>query len=298
MPILPATLCLDKEQTDTSFVRPFNSQLLKWVGNKQRFAYEIISYFPKKIGTFFEPFVGSGAVIGTLAPVKGIAGDTNKPLVDLWNTVINDPQQVSKWYSQRFNLMDYHGRENTYDKVRSSYNNVPNPADFLFISRLCYGGVIRFRKSDGHISTPCGAHYPINPKVFDKRLFEWHIRLKGTRIYNYDFEKLFEMAKEGDVIYCDPPYKDSQSILYGAQDFSLTKLFRVVKNAKDKNVYVALSIDGTKKSGNHICDVEIPNNLFKREVTVNCGKSMLKRFQSKDKTLENELVADRLLLTW
>ena len=27
-------------------VAPFHTQLLKWIGNKQRFAHEIASYFP------------------------------------------------------------------------------------------------------------------------------------------------------------------------------------------------------------------------------------------------------------
>lgn len=51
-------------------VKPFKSQLLKWIGNKQRFAHEIISYFPNKFGTYHEPFLGSGAVLGVLSPKK------------------------------------------------------------------------------------------------------------------------------------------------------------------------------------------------------------------------------------
>jgi DNA adenine methylase len=48
--------------------KPFKRQLLKWIGNKQRFAAEIVSHFPSRIGTYFEPFLGSGAVLGTLSP--------------------------------------------------------------------------------------------------------------------------------------------------------------------------------------------------------------------------------------
>ena len=33
-------------------VRPFKSQLLKWIGNKQRFAHEIISFFPERFGAY------------------------------------------------------------------------------------------------------------------------------------------------------------------------------------------------------------------------------------------------------
>ena len=51
--------------------KPFTLQLLKWIGNKQRFAHEIISNFPAKFDAYYEPFVGSGAVLGTLAREKG-----------------------------------------------------------------------------------------------------------------------------------------------------------------------------------------------------------------------------------
>ena len=40
--------------------------LLKWVGNKRKVASQIISYFPKNINNYYEPFLGSGAVLAEL----------------------------------------------------------------------------------------------------------------------------------------------------------------------------------------------------------------------------------------
>jgi DNA adenine methylase len=105
-------------------------------------------------------------------------------------------------------------------------------------------------------------------------------------------------AGAGDLVYCDPPYADAQAILYGAQAFSLERLFRVIAACKGRGARVALSIDGTKRSGERICDVPIPEGLFEREALVNCGRSMLRRFQMGGQTLEGEVVADRLLLTY
>lgn len=105
-------------------------------------------------------------------------------------------------------------------------------------------------------------------------------------------------AKRGDVVYCDPPYSHTQSILYGAQSFSLTDLFDTIQACKSRGVYVVLSIDGTKRSGNILCNLPIPEGLFEREAFVNCGRSMLKRFQMNGRTLEEEVVSDRLLLTY
>ena len=113
-----------------------------------------------------------------------------------------------------------------------------------------------------------------------------------------DYQEAMRLAKAGDVIYCDPPYTHSQAILYGAQDFSLATLFETIADCKACGVHVALSIDGSKRSGSELCDLPIPAGLFEREAFVDCGRSMLKGFQMNGKTLEDEVVADRLLLTY
>jgi DNA adenine methylase len=111
-------------------------------------------------------------------------------------------------------------------------------------------------------------------------------------------KQIFDKAVEGDFIYCDPPYVHSQSILYGAQAFELTDLFGKILDAKEKGVKVALSIDGKKKSGSYLCDLPVPDGLFEEELFISLGRSMLRRFQMEGQTLEEELVADRLLLTY
>ncbi len=107
-----------------------------------------------------------------------------------------------------------------------------------------------------------------------------------------------KQAKEGDLVYCDPPYSDSQAILYGAQTFSLQRLFDSIAACKARGVFVILSIDGTKYSGRKLCNIAIPNGLFEREAFINVGRSMLKHFQMDGKSLENHEVRDRLLLTF
>ena len=113
-----------------------------------------------------------------------------------------------------------------------------------------------------------------------------------------EFEEAMQSAKPGALIYCDPPYSHTQAILYGAQSFSLVKLFEALARCKAHGVNVAVSIDGTKRSGNLLCELPIPNNLFEREVFIDCGRSMLRRFQMDGQTLEREVVTDRLLLTY
>lgn len=285
---------------DTAIVhpKPFRTQLLKWIGNKQRFAHEIISYFPQHFNIYREPFLGSGAVLGTLAPKCAIGSDAFKPLIEIWQTLKTDPEILKAWYAERWDRMNTGDKVSVYAQILASYNANPNGADLLFLSRSCYGGVVRFRQFDGHMSTPCGPHDPVSPKSFGERVDTWHFRTSGAEFVSQDYGVAIDSAKSGDLIYCDPPYSFSQTILYGAQTFDLLQLFEMIRQAKIKGVYVALSIDGSKKSGDFLCDFRIPHGLFEREVMVNCGRSMLKRFQMDGKTLEAEIVHDRLLLTY
>jgi DNA adenine methylase len=277
---------------------PFNAQLLKWVGNKQRQAPEIIRHFPSSFGTYYEPFLGSGGVLGVLSPASGIASDTFAPLIQIWKTLSNSPNDLKVWYAERYALIPQMGKENAYAKVLENYNHAPNGPDLLFLCRTCYGGVVRFRKNDGFMSTPCGVHNPISPESFSKRVDLWAHRTKGTQFIHGDFSETMNRAKAGDLVYCDPPYSDSQTILYGAQNFSLSRLFAAIESCKARGVSVALSIDGSKYSGTKICNLPIPLGLFKREQFIEIGRSMLKRFQMDGKSLEAHKVADRLLLTY
>ncbi|GAB4685996.1 DNA adenine methylase [Mycobacterium avium subsp. hominissuis] len=281
-------------------VPPFKTQLLKWIGNKQRFAHEIASYFPDDVGTYFEPFLGSGAVLGTYAPRKGLGSDALKPLSEIWATLSHDAEELKQWYSARRSLVDadFSNKEEVYEKVKASYNNSPNGADLLYISRSCYGGVVRFRQADHFLSTPCGVHKPIPVESFNRRVDIWSERVKGAVFAHLDYRDAMQEARKGDLVYCDPPYTDTQAILYGAQKFVLGDLFAEIERCKSRGVRVALSIDGTKKSGLKEIIHAAPEGLFETEVMVNCGRSMLRRFQMGGATLESEVVADRLLLTY
>lgn len=284
-------------RTKHQSVPAFKLQLLKWIGNKQRFAHEIVSYFPRPFGRYFEPFLGSGAVLGTLAPKDAVASDVIAPLIEMWRALASDPDLVKAWYAERWERAHRGEKVAVYEEIKAHYNASPNPADFLFLSRSCYGGVIRFRK-DGYLSTPCGVHAPVTPASFGKRVDVWHQRVRNTDFRLEDFESTMDSAEAGDVVYCDPPYSHSQAILYGAQAFDLRRLFRAIARCKARGAYVLLSIDGSKRSGDLLCDIPIPKGLFEEEAFVNCGRSMLRRFQMRGESLESEVVRDRLLLTF
>lgn len=277
---------------------PLRKQLLKWVGNKQRFAARIVSHFPRRFGAYFEPFLGSGAVLGTLKPAQALASDVFAPLIEIWQALHQSPETLKQWYASRWHPLAEGDKVAQYEKIKASYNAGPNGADLVFLCRACYGGVVRFRQADGHMSTPCGIHAPLSPERFGARVDLWRPRTMGTTFAVADFEDSIDRACAGDLVYCDPPYCQTQSILYGAQSFSLSRLFAALARAKARGVAVALSLAGSKKSGSQICQAPIPPGLFVRELSIPCGRSMLRRFQMNGQSLEREVVTDRLLLTY
>jgi DNA adenine methylase len=286
------------EEIPGILVQPFKQGLLKWVGSKLKMAHAVASFFPPDFKTYHEPFLGSAAVLGALRPRAAIGSDSFQPVVEIWQTLRANPDRLKAWYRERY--LELHAGEKVeqYERIKARYNANPNGADILFLCRSCYAGIVRFRQKDGHMSTPCGPHKPMPPQAFSLRVDDWHARTAGARFYRMDYREAMEQAKAGDFIYCDPPYAHSQAILYGAQQFKLAELFEAIQRAKTRGVKVALSIDGTKRSGSHTCAITLPSGLFEEEILIDCGRSMLRRLQMVGQTLENEEVADRLLLTY
>jgi DNA adenine methylase len=270
-------------------------QFLKWVGNKQKYASQIANYIPEHT-TYVEPFLGSGAVLGTLSPASGLAGDALKPLIRIWQLLQDNPRSLLDHYTNVWQSY-LNNKEEVYAQVLSSYNESPNPYDLLFLCRACYGGVVRFTKN-GRMSTPVGAHCAISPASLRERMSSWRERTRNTTFVHADFELTMANAAKNDLVYCDPPYEYTQRILYGAQDFSLERLWTAIERCKSRGAKVVLSLDGKKKSGSVTLKLNIPQGLFEREVSIDCGGSMLRRFQKKGESMENEVVHDRLLLTW
>ena len=279
--------------------------LLKWIGNKQRFADTIISYMPQEFNNYYEPFLGSGAVMAAL-----LDSDANKLfpkfnhaygsdvlpfLIDIFKLAQNDPVVLSSYYT---NEKYKKNPAEQYEIIKDRFNAEHNPFDFLLLSRTCYGGVIRFRKADGYMSTPRGPHNPISPDTFSKRLMQWHHLIQKADFDCMNYTEAMDRAQTNDVIYCDPPYTHSQGILYGAQSFDVEILWEKIAECKARNVKVMLSINGKKDSGKTDISAVPPEGLFKRQIFVDCGASMVDRLQNSGKSMENKKIADQLLLTW
>ena len=281
--------------------------LLKWIGNKQRFAETIISYMPTSFEDYYEPFLGSGAVMAELLYHDSsmlfphfnhaYGSDILPFLIDIFDLTKDNPEELIDYYEKEIN--DYYDNPiEKYNEIRDRFNRQHNPYDFLLLSRTCYSGVIRFRKADGYMSTPPGPHKPISPQTFKNRVNKWNQLLQKASFSCESYTSSMDKAKQGDVVYCDPPYTHSQSIIYGAQDFSIETLWKKIAECKDRGAKVILSINGMRESKKKDISITPPDGLFERKLLVNCGTSMIDRLQNTGKEMNEKKVDDQLLLTW
>ncbi len=281
--------------------------LLKWIGNKQRFAGAIISYMPQQFENYYEPFLGSGAVIAELINADATmlfpkfahayGSDILPFLIDIFKITKENPQSIIDHYKKEISEY-YQDPINKYSEIRDRFNAEHNPYDFLLLSRTCYSGVIRFRKTDGYMSTPLGPHKPISPETFERRGTQWHNLLQKASFTCESYTESMRRPKEGDVVYCDPPYTHSQSIIYGAQNFDISVLWKMIAECKERGAKVMLSINGMRESKRKDISVTPPDGLFERKLFLNCGISMIDRLQNNGKEMKDKNVYDQLLLTW
>lgn len=281
--------------------------LLKWIGNKRKFAELIVSYMPEKFNDYYEPFLGSGAVMAELLEadreklfphISAAHGSDVLPfLIDIFDLVKKDPDSITDYYKREITAY-YKNPDEKYLEIRDRFNKEHNPYDFCLLSRTCYSGVIRFRKADGYMSTPRGPHKPISPDTFKKRVDLWNQLVQKADFTCESYVDAMDRPQLGDVVYCDPPYTHSQGIIYGAQDFDVNILFKKIAECKARGVKVILSINGLRDSKKKDISVTPPEGLFERKLLVDCGTSMIDRLQSDGKKMKNKEVDDQLLLTW
>ena len=279
--------------------------LLKWIGNKRKFAEEIVSLMPYRFNDYYEPLLGSGAVMAHALHRKNsngfsfngsYGGDTLPFLIELFNIVKNDPETVIDHYAEEITI--YYEDKDHYNTIRDRFSKNPNPLDFCLLSRTCYSGVIRFRKSDGYMSTPRGPHVPISPESFAERVYLWSGLIQDTDFECRSFTDTMDLPMKNDVVYCDPPYTHSQTIIYGSQDFDIDVLWEKIGECKSRGAYVMLSLNGTRDSRKKDISHIIPDGLFERKLSINCGTSMIDRLQNSGNTMKDKDVHDMLLLTW
>lgn len=250
--------------------------IIKWSGSKRSQAREIIAHFPKNIDTYYEPFLGGGSILGNLAPNRAVCGDVCEPLIELWNTVKQNPKVVADEYSRRWKTLQDKGHLYYYD-VRDSFNQKKSPHDLLFLTRTCVNGLIRFNKqgefnNSFHISRRGMASDRLN-----RIIHQWSTIIKGYRFVHSSYSESTKKAVKGDFVYLDPPYFHTKGRYFGTIVYD--DFLKYLNDLNERGIKFALSFDGHRGDKSYI--VELPKKVYKRHVLLKSGNSTFNKVQNK-----------------
>ena len=182
---------------------------VKWVGGKRQLLkqFRLMNLYPPErfnplTNSYFEPFVGGGAVFFDLLPKKAILSDLNKNLVITYNIIKDDVENLIKSLKKHKIDKEY------FLKIRSlkseNLSDLQIASRFIYLNRTCFNGMYRVNSKD-EFNVPFGKY--TNPMICDEvNLRRVSESLKSVKIKHQDYKQVLKYAKKGDFIYLDPPY--------------------------------------------------------------------------------------------
>ena len=231
---------------------------VKWAGGKRQLLTELEKNFPKKFGTYFEPFLGGGAVLFDLLAkkpnLKCSVSDLNSDLVLAYVTIRDKLGRLIE--SLENHSKNYH-KDSTgyYYEIRKQEpkSQIEKVSRLLFLNKTCFNGLYRVN-SKGKFNVPLGRY--TNPNIVNREnltTVSKFLQSDKIKISCRDFESILKDAKKGDFVYFDPPYQpvsDTANFTsYTHRDFTEDDLQRLADLANQLNSngsHVLLSNSNTK----------------------------------------------------
>lgn len=174
-------------------------------------------------GRWIEPFMGSGVVGFNVRPAIAIFADVNPHIINFYNAIKNGniTSVTAKLFLEKEGaLLTQHGEAHYY-AIRERFNTNSDPLDFLFLSRACFNGVIRFNKK-GRYNVPFGHKPERFAQAYVTKITN-QIKYVESAIHQYDwtfvcadFRAIVKEATERDFLYSDPPYIGRHTDYYNA----------------------------------------------------------------------------------
>jgi DNA adenine methylase len=186
--------------------RTFALPFLKWAGGKRQLLPAILRLAPDVIDTYYEPFLGGGAVFFALAAERrfrrAVLGDQNRDLISCYQAIRDDVGGVIKA------LLQHRYDETEYYAIRARHPEDLNPAAraarTIYLNRTGFNGLYRVNSS-GQFNVPFGRYR--SPLICDEaRLRAAAEALRGVDLDCRDFATTVAAAGRADFVYFDPPY--------------------------------------------------------------------------------------------
>lgn len=187
-------------------VAPF----LKWVGGKRQIMPAIVDRLPKNISTYnyIEPFIGGGAVLFNLQPKKGIINDFNAELINVYETIKNDLDNLIKDLKKHENTSDYFYELRGLDRTPEYKNltSIQRASRIIYLNKTCFNGLYRVNNA-GEFNAPFGRYK--NPNIVNEptlKAVNKYLTSNDIKLVSRDYETVLVEVEKNSFVYIDPPY--------------------------------------------------------------------------------------------
>lgn len=162
---------------------------LKWAGGKRQLLPAINKLIPENYSTYYEPFVGAGAVLFDMQPKKAVINDANEELINVYRVIKNNIDELIFDLKEHINEEDYYYDVRKLDRTKEYKNmsDVKKASRILFLNKTCYNGLFRVNQQ-GEFNVPFGRYK--NPNIVNEetlRAVHDYLNNNDVRILNVDF---------------------------------------------------------------------------------------------------------------
>ena len=208
---------------------------LKWAGGKRQLLTEIRKYLPKNFTTYYEPFLGGGAVLFDLQPSKAIVNDINSDIINVYNVIKNDLDELIEDLGTHKNEHDYFYYIRELDRADNfnEMSKIKKASRIIFLNKTCYNGLFRVN-SQGQFNVPFGKYK--KPNIVNEitlKSISNYLNKNNITILNTDFVDSVKNIRKNGFVYFDPPYdpiSDSSSFTgYTLNGFDKEEQIRLKK---------------------------------------------------------------------
>ena len=183
---------------------------LKWVGGKRQLIPSIVTYLPKNIKeyNYIEPFIGGGAVLFYLQPQNAIINDLNKELINVYEVIKNNLDELILDLKKHKNESDYFYQIRSLDRNDNfkSLNPILRASRIIYLNKTCFNGLYRVNNA-GEFNAPFGRYE--NPNIVNEptlKAVHKYLNSNNIQILNKDYSEILKNLDRKSFVYLDPPY--------------------------------------------------------------------------------------------
>lgn len=181
---------------------------VKWVGGKRQLLKYIKPILPESINTYYEPFIGGGALLFDHRPSVAVINDYNKELINTYNVIRGDVEALIADLKTHVYDKDYFYEIRSLDRNSdySSMSDLKKASRLLYLNKSCFNGLYRVN-SKGEFNSPFGSY--TNPNIVNEDTLlavSRYLNNNNVTTRTGDFQEAVFDAQDGDFVYFDPPY--------------------------------------------------------------------------------------------